>query len=267
MTIKDKNDNVITYTSEDGIISFDVNIFLDTVWLSQKDMAYLFDCSSDNIGLHLKNIFKIGELHKNAVTEDFSVTASDGKKYKVMHYNLDAIISVGYRVNSVRGTKFRQWATRILKQYLIDGYVINERRIKNLEDKIESLSVKLEDKFKKEIQEINKTLLEIVKKPIIIQNNNQIYNSISLGQLEEKIINLIDQIISDLKSKNKKINKFEKAKDDILKLSKDKKSKNRLMKFIKELGDENSDISKSLKGMKKVKNVAKELIKLLNDLF
>jgi len=103
----------------------------ETIWATQKAMAQLFDCSSDNIGLHLKNIFASGELVKDSVTEKNSATASDGKNYQTMFYNLDAIISVGYRVNSVRATQFRQWATCVLRQFAIRGYVIDKKRMEN----------------------------------------------------------------------------------------------------------------------------------------
>ena len=103
----------------------------ETIWATQKAMAQLFDCSSDNISLHLKNIFSSGELDKDSVTEKNSATASDGKNYQTMFYNLDAIISVGYRVNSVRATQFRQWATYVLRQFAIRGYVIDKKRMEN----------------------------------------------------------------------------------------------------------------------------------------
>lgn len=103
----------------------------ETIWATQKAMAQLFDCSSDNIGLHLKNIFASGELIKDLVTEKNSATASDGKNYQTMFYNLDAIISVGYRVNSVRATQFRQWCTFILRQFAIRGYVLDNKRMEN----------------------------------------------------------------------------------------------------------------------------------------
>jgi len=125
-----QNQQIIIYKSEDGKISVDTLMKDESLWLSQKSMALLFDCSTDNIGLHLKNIFKSEELNENAVTEDFSVTASDGKNYKVKHYNLDAIISVGYRVNSIRGTQFRIWATQRLKEYLLQGFSLNENKLK-----------------------------------------------------------------------------------------------------------------------------------------
>ena len=103
----------------------------ETIWVTQKAMATLFDCSTDNISLHLKNIFKQGELNSGSVTEEFSATASDGKNYRTKHYNLDAVISVGYRVNSIRATQFRQWCTYILRQFAIRGYVIDKKRMEN----------------------------------------------------------------------------------------------------------------------------------------
>jgi len=103
----------------------------ETIWATQKAMAQLFDCSTDNISLHLKNIFASGELVKDSVTEKNSATAADGKNYQTMFYNLDAIISVGYRVNSVRATQFRQWCTYVLRQFAIRGYVIDQKRMEN----------------------------------------------------------------------------------------------------------------------------------------
>ena len=113
---------------EDGIQVMYKN---ETIWATQKAMAQLFDCSTDNISLHLKNIFASGELVKDSVTEKNSATAADGKNYQTMFYNLDAIISVGYRVNSVRATQFRQWCTYVLRQFAIRGYVIDQKRMEN----------------------------------------------------------------------------------------------------------------------------------------
>jgi len=115
--MKDKNqdNSIIIYEGDEGQPKIEVRLENETVWLSQKQMAELFGCSTDNISLHLKNIFNEGELAQNSVTEEYSTTASDGKNYKVKHYNLDAIISVGYRINSLRGTQFRIWATQKLK--------------------------------------------------------------------------------------------------------------------------------------------------------
>lgn len=113
---------------EDGIQVMYKN---NTIWATQKAMAQLFDCSTDNIRLHLKNIFASGELVKDSVTEKNSATAADGKNYQTMFYNLDAIISVGYRVNSTRATQFRQWCTFVLRQFAIRGYVIDKKRMEN----------------------------------------------------------------------------------------------------------------------------------------
>lgn len=117
----------------------------ETIWLTQKQMGVLFDKDTDTIGLHLKNIFNEQELDETATTELFSVIQKEGNrnvKRKIKFYNLDAIISVGYRVNSKRGTQFRQWATKRLKDYLLKGYVLNNR-MNRLEDKINSISDKV----------------------------------------------------------------------------------------------------------------------------
>ena len=119
----------IIYQSEDGQIKLDVRFVDETVWLTQALMAELFQTSSDNIGLHLKNIFTESELDENSTTEDFSVVRQEGSrqvKRSLKHYNLDAIISVGYRVQSHTATRFRQWATQTLKQYIIQGYTLNQ---------------------------------------------------------------------------------------------------------------------------------------------
>lgn len=120
----------LLYTAPTGEIRVDVLLQDEMLWLSQKAMALLFDCSVDNVSLHLKNIFESNELDENSVTEVFSTTASDGKNYKVKHYNLDAIISVGYRVNSAKATQFRIWATQALKEYIIKGFVLDDDRLK-----------------------------------------------------------------------------------------------------------------------------------------
>lgn len=116
---------------EDGV---QVVYHNESVWCTQKAMAQLFDCSSDNIGLHLKNIYETGELAQEATTENFSVVQAEGERQvnrKLKFYNLDAIISVGYRVNSTRATQFRQWCTFVLRQFAIRGYVIDRKRMEN----------------------------------------------------------------------------------------------------------------------------------------
>ena len=125
-----KNAMFLLYHAADEDISVNALIKDETIWLSQKGMAELFDCSSDNISLHLKNIFSTNELDKEAVTEKISATASDGKNYPTQFYNLDAIISVGYRVNSRRATAFRIWATKVLKEYITKGFAMDDERLK-----------------------------------------------------------------------------------------------------------------------------------------
>ena len=123
--------DLILYTTDDGRSQVKLWAKDQTVWLSQREMAQLFDVSTDNVGLHLKNILAEGELEENSVTEDSSVTAADGKNYRTKLYNLDAILAVGYRVRSPRGVQFRRWASTILKEYLIKGFVMDDERLKN----------------------------------------------------------------------------------------------------------------------------------------
>ena len=125
---------VLVYEAPDGGVRVEVKLDRDTVWLTQRQMADVFDSSTDNVGLHLKNIFADSELEEAATTEDFSVVQSEGKRRvrrQVKHYNLDAIISVGYRVNSRRGVRFRQWATRTLREHLVRGYTLNQQRFEH----------------------------------------------------------------------------------------------------------------------------------------
>ncbi len=122
---------IILYSNESEKVSIDVTFLKDTFWLPQKAIAQLFGCSTDNVSLHLKNIFNSSELEQNSVTEDFSATATDGKNYKTKFYNLDAIIAVGYRVNSKQATQFRIWATQTLKEFIIKGFVLNDEMLKN----------------------------------------------------------------------------------------------------------------------------------------
>lgn len=133
MPNKDRFDFLI-YNSAEEEVSVNAVVHDETIWLTQKAMAELFGCSTDNIGLHLKNIFEAGELKRESVTEESSVTASDGKRYKTRFYNLDAIISVGYRVNSKRATNFRIWATKVLKEYMTKGFALDDERLKQGRD-------------------------------------------------------------------------------------------------------------------------------------
>lgn len=128
-----KTMQMILYHMDEGDVSVNVVIKDDTIWITQKAMAELFGCTTDNIGLHLKNIYNEGELDKGATTEFFSVVQKEGTRNvsrKTSFYNLDAIISVGYRVNSRRATQFRIWATQILKEYMLKGFILDDERLK-----------------------------------------------------------------------------------------------------------------------------------------
>lgn len=136
-----ENNRLVSYTSEIESQPIDVLIENETVWLTQLQMVLLFQSTKQNISLHIANIFKEGELEENSVVKEYLTTATDGKKYKTKLYNLDVIISVGYRVKSKAGTRFRIWANKILKDYLLKGYAINHR-IDTLEQKVSSIEVK-----------------------------------------------------------------------------------------------------------------------------
>lgn len=129
---KKPNANIVMYTTEDGLTKIEVSFDDETVWLSADQMAELFQRDKSTISRHIKNIFSEGELNREAVVANYATTASDGKTYKVVYYNLDVIISVGYRVKSHRGTQFRIWATNILKEYMIKGFALDDDRLKNL---------------------------------------------------------------------------------------------------------------------------------------
>lgn len=125
------NDKILIYISDDGQVKIEVRLEDENVWLTQNAMAELFDTTKQNISLHIKNIFEEKELNENSVVKEKLTTASDGKNYKTKFYNLDLIISVGYRVKSIRGTQFRIWANKLIKEYLIKGYNLNVDRFKN----------------------------------------------------------------------------------------------------------------------------------------
>ena len=134
LQIRNSTTDFLVFTKQAGEDGIEVRVFKESVWLTQRGMAQLFDCSTDNIGLHLKNIYASGELTESATTEDSSVVQNEGTRKitrRVKFYNLDAIISVGYRINSVRATQFRQWATKVLKTFAIQGYVLDKNRLEN----------------------------------------------------------------------------------------------------------------------------------------
>ena len=128
----EQKSNIIIYTTEDGLTKIETTFDEDTVWLSIDQMAELFQRDKSTISRHIKNIFSEGELIRESVVANFATTAADGKTYQVDYYNLDVIISVGYRVKSKRGTQFRIWAINILKEYMRKGFALDDERLKNL---------------------------------------------------------------------------------------------------------------------------------------
>lgn len=148
MLIMSNSSQLIIYSNENGEIKLDVRFDGDTVWLTQKMMAELFSVTTHTINYHLKEVFKSAELVENAVIRKIRITAADGKKYETNFYNLDSIISVGYRVNSTRATQFRIWATQKLKEYIVKGFVLDDERLKNPDlpfDYFEELTRRIQD--------------------------------------------------------------------------------------------------------------------------
>ncbi|WP_419234079.1 RhuM family protein [Aliarcobacter cryaerophilus] len=185
--------NLVVYN--DGELELKVSVNSETIWLTQLQMSQLFDTSTDNVGLHLKNIYLEKELDKNSTTEFFSVVRKEGNrlvKRELKHYNLDVIICVGYRVSSLRATKFRQWATSVLKNYIQNGYAINnhkitEQRLFALENDMQFIK----SKIKNNSLEFNQNIFF----------DGQIYDSYSfvndLIKLAKSEIVLIDNYIDD----------------------------------------------------------------------
>ena len=137
-------DEIIIYQADEGTTKLEVKIEDETVWLTQTQMATLFQTTRNNITLHISNIFKEKELSESSVGKESLLTASDGKKYKTKFYNLDVIISVGYRVKSIRGTQFRIWANKVLKDYLLKGYAVSQR-FERIENEVHSLKSKVDE--------------------------------------------------------------------------------------------------------------------------
>ena len=193
--------SVIVYRSEDGTIQLEVQLYEETVWLTQAQMAILFETTRNNITIHIGNLFKEGELEKISVCKESLLTASDGKPYKTKIYNLDVIISVGYRVKSKRGTDFRKWANKVIKDFILRGYAVNNRL-----DRLEVKVYKLEEKTNAIDSEIHSQLPP--NEGIFFDGQIfDAYNFISdLIRMAKKGIILIDNYIDDsvLKILNKR---------------------------------------------------------------
>ncbi len=197
---------IIIYKTESGETKIDVRFDGETVWLSQKLMAELFDVTVPTVNEHLKNIFSTNELDENSVIRNFRITASDRKLYDTKHYNLDAIISVGYRVNSTRGTQFRIWATQRLREYIVKGFVMDDERLKNPDlpfDYFEELSRRISDirtsekRFYRKITDIYATSVDYdpkAKESILFFQTvqNKVHFAITGNTAAEIIANRVD---------------------------------------------------------------------------
>ena len=220
------------YRLDNGATEIDVKLDQDTIWLSQKQIAELFDKDSDTIGLHLKNIYSTGELKEFSTTEDYSVVQKEGTRNvrrRIKHYNLDAIISVGYRVKSQRGTQFRIWANSVLKRYLTQGFAIKENatqiQLQNLSSMLEILSKSIEN----ESISIDETqnLLRIIKDfsyglDTLDKYDNQVLEVEKTTENEDEFrINYenASQVIQDLKKKFNASQLFGNEKDSSFKSS------------------------------------------------
>ncbi len=166
--MKKNNSKIVIYETSKKEVGLKVRLEEETLWLTQKMMAELFGVNVRTVNEHLKNIFKSRELKEKSVVRNFRITASDGKKYLTNFYNLDVIISVGYRVNSKQATKFRIWATSVLRKYLVDGYAINKKRLleaqKNFEDLQSAVLLLQEKSQKKQLKGQEKEILSMLSK-------------------------------------------------------------------------------------------------------
>ena len=154
VTLYNPSNNIVVYRTEDNTLQLDVQVKGDTVWLTQQQIAELFGVKQPAVSKHLSNIFKDGELEKDSVHSILEYTAADGKVYSTQFYNLDAILSVGYRVNSKNATSFRRWANTILKDYMLRGYAINQKLL-HLEERIDQKFYSLEQRVEKTEEKID----------------------------------------------------------------------------------------------------------------
>ncbi len=215
---------IILYRSKDGKTSIDVKLDRETIWLSQKQLSELFTTERSVITKHIKNIFSTSELDANSVSAKFAHTAADGKKYQTSFYNLDMIISVGYRVNSIRGTQFRIWATNVLKNHLVQGYSVNKKRLIELKQTIKLV----ENVIQKQTVSGNEAtaLLKVVADYAYALDvlDDYDYQRIKISKTTKKKTKKIEyneaiKIIENLKKEFKESVNFGVEKDDSLKSS------------------------------------------------
>lgn len=277
-------DEIIIYQPDEHSVSLEVRIEEDTVWLTQAQMADLFQTTRNNITLHISNIFKENELDESSVGKESLLTASDGKKYKTKFYNLDVIISVGYRVKSVRGTQFRIWANKVLKDYLLKGYAVNQR-FERIEKDVNYLKNKV-DEFDFQIRTslppnegiffegqvfdayiFVSDLIKSAKKSIILIDNYVDESVLSILSKRKKDVsamiftsNLTKQLKLDLKKHNEQypsieIKTFNKSHDRFLIIDKE---------LVYHIGASLKDLGKKWFAFSKIELDSNDLISKLN---
>ncbi len=226
-TTEPNKGEIVIYKTKDGKTSLDVKLEKETVWLSQKQMSELFNKDVRTINEHTKNVFKEGELEENSVIRNFRITASDGKLYDTNFYNLDMVISVGYRVNSKQGTQFRIWATQVLKDYIIKGYTLNPKRLpeinfKELEQALVLIKGTLNNKelTGDEATGLLKVITDYANSWILLQqyDNNKLEEPKKKHKPKyiinyEKALEAISKLKSDLKSKKEASDLFGNQRD------------------------------------------------------
>ena len=192
----EKLENFVIFQTDDGNVNIDVFFHNDNLWLTQKLMATLFETTKQNISLHLNNIFKEAELQENSVVKEYLTTGSDGKQYKTQFYSLEAIIAVGYRVNSTRATSFRIWATDILKEFTIKGFVLDDDRLKQMKgfgkDYFDELLERIreirasERRLYQKVTDIFALSADYDSKSPLQKNSLLLFRTNSIGQLQGK---------------------------------------------------------------------------------
>jgi len=204
------------FQSADGQVQLDVSLDQDTVWLTQAQMVALFDKNKRTVSEHIRNIFKEGELLEELVVRKFRITAADGKNYDTNHYNLDVAISVGYRVKSQRGVQFRQWATQVLKQHLVDGYTLNQRRLQERGIEFEQVVNLLSQTLANQqlVNPAGEAVVSVISDYARSWSLLQGYDEQSLSELTAKqadmqALNLDDALIAITQLKQQLINKGE----------------------------------------------------------
>ena len=222
---------IIIYQTEDNETQIEVRLEEETIWLTQAQMMKLFETTKQNISLHINNIFKEGELQRNSVVKEYLTTAIDGKDYNTKYFNLDVIISVGYRVKSRRGTQFRIWANKVLKDFLLKGFALNKKLLQNQNEKLNQLnetiklisSISASEYLNAENKYTILLLLERYSKALNILDDYD-YNKFSEIQENEGTVYILKydevrKIINKMKSTVNNSKHFGKEKDESLKSS------------------------------------------------